>query len=137
MALKDEIKDRKRPARRGPINGKAILTVEGKDPNYEYRIVNDVGHRVEMLKERGYETVEDSSVRIGDKRVATPKSVGSIATASVGGGITAVVMRTPKEFYDEDNLLKQAQVDELENATKVAPGASDYGTVKIDKGSRK
>ena len=41
--------------KRTPINGRNVLTVTGKDPNYVYRIVNDVGGRVDMFKEAVHE----------------------------------------------------------------------------------
>lgn len=135
MALKDEIKKqatKTRTRRRVPLNGRNVLTVDGKDPNFRYRVVNDEGSRVEILKERGYEVVEARSVRIGDRRVATPGAEGTVATAHVGGGLKGVVMRIPNEWYEEDMAEKQAYVDELERATKSAK-SGDYGKISIEK----
>jgi hypothetical protein len=131
MALKDEIKKRK-PRARVPMNGRNVLTIhqDDRDPNYQYRIVNDVGDRVEMLKERGYEVVT-GKVRIGDKRVATPGAEGTPVQAHVGGGMKAVLMRIPKEYFEEDQAAKQEYVDSLEDATKTAAG--DYGKVEIER----
>ena len=43
---------------RAAINGRRNkLTIAGKDPNFEYRIANDVDDRIQELQERGYEIV--------------------------------------------------------------------------------
>lgn len=133
MALKDEIK-RSRPKRERPkLGGKDVLKVrvEDTDPDYHYRIVNDVGDRVEILKERGYEVVTDK-VRLGDYRVANPKGEGSPVTAYVGGGQKGVLMRIPKEFFKEDQAAKQEYNDEMEAATK-STAAGDYGKIDIER----
>lgn len=132
MSLKDEMKKLKKPRVRPPLNGRNVLTVreEDMDPNYRYRVVNDDGDRVEMLKERGYEVVT-GNVRLGDKRVATAGSEGTPVTAYVGGGMKGVLMRIPKEYFDEDQAAKQDYVDSTEAATKTSAG--DYGKVEIER----
>lgn len=124
---------RKRPARRAPLMGRNVLTVaeEDKDQDYHYRIVNDVGDRVEILKEQGYEVVT-GRVRIGDKRVATPGSEGSPVTAHVGSGMKGVLMRIPKEWFKEDQAKKQEYVDSTEEGLK-STTAGDYGKIEIDR----
>lgn len=123
----------KRVKRRAPINGaRNVLTVQGKEPGFAYRIVNDEGDRISMMQERGYEIVTDSSIKIGDRRVATPSQQGSAVRMSVGKGIEGVLMRIPQEFYDEDQESKQQQVNELEAQMKrEAKGSADYGKVEI------
>lgn len=98
--------------RRTPLTMRNKLTVKNVDPNYQYRIVNDVEDRVELFKERGYEIVTDAQV--GDSRVDKPSSLGSTTEISVGQNVKAVVMRIPKEWYQEDQAVKQAQIDALE-----------------------
>lgn len=98
--------------RRTPLTMRNKLTVKNVDPNYQYRIVNDVEDRVELFKERGYEIVTDAQV--GDSRVDRPSSLGSTTEISVGQNVKAVVMRIPKEWYQEDQAVKQAQIDALE-----------------------
>jgi hypothetical protein len=88
------------------------LTVKDRDPNYHYRIVNVKEDRVEQFQEQGYEIV--GATPVGDKQIDAPSSLGSASEISVGGGLKAVVMRIPKEFYEEDQAMKQAQIDELE-----------------------
>lgn len=103
--------------RRTPITVRNRLTVKDRDPNYHYRIVNVVDDRVDQFKEQGYELVADAQV--GDKRVDTATSMSSTTEISVGGGMKAVLMRIPKEWYQEDQAAKQAQIDELEAAMKL------------------
>lgn len=104
--------------KRTPINGRNVLTVTGKDPNYVYRIVNDVGDRIALFK-AGYELVDSDSVKVGDRRVNVASAEGSKAQVSVDReGTKAFVMRIPKEWYEEDQKAKQSQVDELEQSIK-------------------
>lgn len=121
--------------RRTPINGRNILTVSGKEPGYQYRIVNDEGDRIQQFLDAGYELVSADSVRVGDKRVNAATPEGSKAQVSVGkDGKKAFVMRIKDEFYKEDQQRKQAYVDELEQSIKQsASKAADYGSVKIER----
>ncbi len=119
--------------RRSSINGtRNRLNVRGKEPGYVYRIVNDVDDRIQTFKEMGYELVTDTSVVVGDKRVANPSQEGSPVEVSVGQGVKAFVMRQKQEWYDEDQKAKQTQVNELEASMK-KESLADYGTLKITK----
>jgi hypothetical protein len=136
----DEVESKTKPTvrrkRRAQLNGRNVLTVEGKEDGYVYRVVNDEGGRVERLKEIGYEVVLDREVRIGDRRVATPTAEGSAATVHVGSGLKGVVMRQRKEYYDEDQAEKLRYVNETEaSMRKQAREQADYG--KLDVGSGK
>lgn len=122
--------------RRTPIGGRNVLTVQGKDPNFEYRIVNDSGDRIQQFLDAGYELVDAASVQVGDKRVNAASPVGSKAQVAVGKGEKAFVMRIPKDWYNEDQLVKQARVAELERSIKqTASGSADYGSVTIKTGN--
>jgi len=120
--------------KRTPINGRNVLTVEGKDPNYVYRVVNDVGDRITTFQDAGYELVEGKSVRIGDRRVNAASPEGSKAQVSVDkNGTKAFVMRIPKEWYDEDQAAKQIHVDALEQSIKQdALSKNDLRTGRIE-----
>lgn len=98
--------------RRTPIGRRNRLSVENKDPNYVYRIVNDIDGRVQDMIDRDYEVVLDATV--GDKRVDTASSLGSAKQISVGKGIQAIVMRKRRDWHDEDQALKQKEIDDLE-----------------------
>ncbi len=121
--------------RRIPVSGpRDVLTVAGKDPNYVYRMVNDVDDRIERFKRGGYEIVT-SEHEIGmstvERSTRTGK-FGAAVTKQVGGGVTAVLMRIPKEFYDEDQAAKAAEVDKTEAAMReLGKKQGEYGEVKI------
>lgn len=121
--------------RRASINGtRNILNVSGKDPNFEYRIVNDTGDRIALFEEAGYELVTDSKIKVGDRRLANPTKEGSPVKVSVGGGQQAFLMRIPKEFYAEDQEKKNAYVDEQEKGMiREAKANSDYGKLEVSR----
>lgn len=123
----------KRKPRRTNINGtRNVLTVSGKEPGFEYRIVNDDGDRISQFEEMGYEVVKDQNIKVGDRRIANPTKEGSPIQVSVGGGTKAYLMRISKEWYDEDQAAKARRVDELEKGTlKEAREAADYGKVSV------
>ena len=118
---------------RAPLGKRDRLAIKNKEEGFVYRIVNDVDDRVEQLKGNGYEvcTVEQVGA-IGNKRVDNTSSLGSAAHFSVGQGTKAVVMRIPKEWYDEDQRAKAAEIDAVEATMKRdARKAADYGKLDI------
>jgi hypothetical protein len=117
--------------KRTPVSGRNRLTVQGKDPNYVYRIVNDEEGRIARFQEGGYELLEDEAVKVGDKRANQTSSEGSVKQLSVGGGKKAYVMRIRRDWYEEDQKAKQAQVDALEATTKKKALDGRYGTLTI------
>ena len=120
--------------RRTPVGTRNVLTVAGKDPSYEYRIINDTGDRVQAFLDAGYELVKDDAVRVGDKRVNKTSAEGSVAQISVGQGQKGVVVRIRKEWYEEDQTAKQVRVNELENSTKAKALDGTYGKLEITRG---
>lgn len=120
--------------RRTPVSRKNILTVQGKDPNYHYRIVNDVGDRVQSFIDAGYELVPDDKVRVGDKRINKTSSEGSISHLSVGQGDKAFVMKIKKEWFDEDQATKQAEVNRMEETARQTALDGTYGKLEISRG---
>lgn len=118
---------------RTPVGQRNVLTVTGKDPSYVYRIVNDLGDRVQEFLDAGYELVESNSVRVGDKRVNQASSEGSISQVSVGQGQKAFVMRIKKEWYEEDQQAKQKTVDQLEATIKEKALDGTYGKLEISR----
>jgi hypothetical protein len=115
--------------RRSPVATRNRLSIKNRDPNYVYRIVNDTDSRIEDLQEQGYEIVPAAELgTVGDKRVDNATAPGSVPYISVGQGIKAVVMRQRKEWYEEDQAVKQQRVDDSEQTMK-NPKA-DYGSIK-------
>lgn len=125
----------KRKPRRLSINGtRNVLTVSGKEPGFEYRIVNDDGDRISQFEEMGYEVVKDSNIKVGDRRIANPTKEGSPVQVSVGGGQKAFLMRIPKEWYDEAQNDKAKAIDELEKGMlQDTKNAADYGKVTVSR----
>lgn len=125
----------KRENVRTPIGRrKGKLNVKGKDPKFEYRIVNNVDDRIEEFKAAGWELVpNDGSHRVGDNRVANPNSLDSTVEISVGGGDKAKLMRIKKEWYDEDQMAKQRDLDQLEATIRNPNIEGSYGEIKVYK----
>lgn len=117
--------------KRVPIGTRNILTVTGKDPDYVYRIINDSGDRVQKFLEAGYELVSKNSTSVGDKRINAPSAEGSVQQVSVGGGQKGFVVRIRKEWYDEDQAAKLANLKALEESTKAKALDGTYGKLEI------
>ena len=103
-----------RPTRTPVSQQRHLLTVQSRDPGFVYRWVNDIDARIEMYKEGGWESVTEN-LKVGDTKVGTATAVGSAISKPVGNGITAVLMRIKKEWYDEDQAAKLARVRQLED----------------------
>lgn len=122
--------------RRTPINGqRSVLGVKGKDPAYEYRIVNDVNDRITEFQERGYEVVTSEGVMVGDKRVDKVSASGSPVEISVGQGTRAFLMRIKKEWYKEDQEAKEANIRKAEADIKAETQKDgNYGSIDLKRG---
>ena len=120
---------------RVPVGQRNRINVRNRDPNYHYRYVNvnleSDPDRVQRFLDGGYEIVDKDSVRVGDKRVNSASSEGSVKQISVGQGQKGFVVRIRKEWYEEDQLKKQRQVNELERATKEKALDGTYGKLEI------
>jgi hypothetical protein len=126
--------------KRQPVGTRNRLSVTGKDENYVYRFVNDIGDRVHQFQEGGYEIVTKEHHKVGDNRVDVASSEGTVATISVGvrpdgQAQRAVLMRINREWYDEDQEAKLADIKEtqrqLKNPTKDGETVADFGDLKI------
>jgi len=120
---------------RTQVGRRNVLTVNGKEAGYQYRIVNDEGSRVDSFKDAGWEVVLNSDVQVGDKRVNQTTSVGSAAVQSVGPNLKGVVMRIREDWYNEDQEAKLRLIDETESTTRRdALNGADYGDISIRRG---
>jgi len=133
-----EIKEAIAKAPRGrpqriPVGTRNILNVLGKDPNYEYRFINDSGDRVAEFLDAGYEIESADSVRVGDKRAGTASPEGSVGQYSVGQGQKAFLVKIKKEWYQEDQAKKQEKVAAQEQATKDKALDGTYGKLDISR----
>ena len=121
-----------RPVRTSIDGIRQKLNVRGKDPDFHYRVVNDVDSNVQDYIDRGYEIVTDNSVQVGDKRVANPSQEGTTAKISVGQGVKAYVMRIKKEWHEEDRAEHNARLDEMEKQLhREAKEQNFYGKLDI------
>lgn len=124
---------REQRTRRNSINGtRNRLSVRGQDPNFHYRVVNDVDDRIQTLQEIGYEVVSDTNVSVGDKRITATSQEGSPVKISVGLGTQAYLMKQKKEFFEEDQALKENRLQELDDQMRDAgKQAGNYGSISI------
>lgn len=136
MAVEKEaiVKTPKKRPQRTKIEGRGVLTVKGKDPNYHYRVVNDIHDRVQDFIDNGWELCQANEVRVGDKRVETTSAIGANAEITVGRTVSqkAFVMRIPKEWWEEDQRYKEQEADAQEETMKRDP-AGDYGNIKLSR----
>lgn len=131
MTKENLVKSPQTRVRRTALEGRNKLRVKGKDPNYEYRIVNDIDDRIQDFLDKGYEFETSEEVRVGDSRVEQDSKMGTIRRASVGGGVKAILMKIKKEWYDEDQKIKQEYIDKTEQAMRPNPNEGTYGKIDI------
>ena len=120
---------------RKPLHQRGPHTISGeKDPDFQYRFVNDVGSRIHQMKEAGYELVTDDDMVVGESRVSDPTSQGSAKRVISKDGTVGYLMRQKKEWYEEDQAAKQAKNDELEQSMKnEATQQGYYGSIKTSR----
>jgi hypothetical protein len=132
-AVKDAAPTVKRERRTPASGARDKLTVYGKDPNFVYRWVRNDEGRIQWFQERGYDVVT-GDLEVGQKTVDSGSKLGSAVTKFGGGAVTLVLMRIPKEWYDEDQAAKEDAVASTE-ATMRNPeaqvGGKAYGRFDI------
>lgn len=123
----------KKRVKRTPVGGpRDILTVRDKDPNYEYRFILDVPGRIQRFLEGGWEPVQED-LEVGQKTVDRGSNLGSVVTKAGGAGQTLVLMRIPKEWYDEDQKAKMEAIDALEASMRAEAQEGRYGSFTINR----
>lgn len=123
--------NRPQRATRKPLFQRGPQSINGeKDPNFQYRFVNDTGSRIDNYKQAGWELVTDESINVGDKRAKDGTELGSAKTVISDNGQVQYLMRIPKEWYDEDQKAKRDLNAEQERA--INPDASQGLLGKID-----
>lgn len=125
--------------KRTPLGLRNVLTAETRD-GYVRRWFNDTDDRIERAKEAGYTEVIKSSAKVGDEMAGADSQMGSLVSKSVGGGMRAVLMEIPEEFYREDQEAKQERVDAREAGLRPRSDVKGkqyggfYGDSKIKRG---
>jgi len=136
----DQPRVKRNKKERIPVNGntKNILTVSNRDPDYKYRWVLNDPDRVAKFKEAWYEVVERTDdLRVGDRKVDTSAGTSSIVETRAGMGRKYVLMRLPKELWEEDQRAKQKQVDDSEAEMQREAKQGRYGDgINIDRSGR-
>lgn len=102
---------------------RAKLHVRGLPPDVVGRWVNDTGGRIEEMQERGYQFVGKDNVLIGEGPEDGNQAIDTRVTKIVGRDesgqpLRAYLMATKKEFYDEDQAAKNAELDAVDSAIK-------------------
>ena len=105
-----------RTSTRVPVGSVNKLEFEGKDPNFVYRVVNDVPGRIQMFQRAGYQFCTEES-RTFDS-VAETEAMDTRISMDIGGGRKGYLMRIPKEFYEEDFAKKMARLDAIDDSMK-------------------
>ena len=136
----DQPRVKRNKKERIPVNGntKNILTVSNRDPDYKYRWVLNDPDRVAKFKEAWYEVVERTDdLRVGDRKVDTSAGTSSIVETRAGMGRKYVLMRLPKELWEEEQRAKQKQVDDSEAEMQREAKQGRYGDgINIDRSGR-
>jgi hypothetical protein len=105
---------------RTPLTVQKRLASFDRDPEYMYRWVNDTEGNIHRFKKAGWEHVDVQGKELEvnhDFQDASWRQ--SALSQKVGGGITAYVMRIPKEIYREDQERKFKDSMDYERQLKV------------------
>ena len=74
----------------------------------------------------------DDELVVGDARVSDASDLGSTKRVVSNDGTTSYLMKIKKEWYNEDQKAKAAQIDEVEKSMRSdAEQAGFYGKLKI------
>lgn len=125
--------------KRTPVGARPRLVLYGKDPNFEYRWVNDSPGNVSTYKYNGWQLCTNDEVDTGNFRAEQASEVGSLASAVVdgGSGLKAYVMKISKEEFLE---IQEAYEDinrKSEETMRPNENDGEYGGVKIDRSGRR
>lgn len=96
-----------------------ILKVVGTDPNYVYRFVADRPGRVLSKQDEGWEIVDRADLEargfrgVGDSRLNQGHEVSSQVTVRSGSELL-ILMRQPRQFYEEDQAEMNEYLDSIE-----------------------
>lgn len=117
-------------ATRKPLYQRGPLTISGeKDPNCQYRFVNDRGSRIANHQEAGWELVEDELI-VGDSRVGDVSNIGSAKKVTSDDGTVSYLMKIKKDYYEEDQAAKHRINAEQERALQTDASQGFLGSIK-------
>lgn len=133
MGMREEVKKRVIQKRSG-LGGREVLSVDGinDQDQFHYHWVNDIGDRLYQRFKEGYDFVEKGGVSAGDITVESARGTDSLLKKGVGMGITAYLMKIPKDLYEEYQSEKRQKVAESVEEIKGSGKQSGvYGDVKV------
>lgn len=125
--------------KRTPVGSRPRMVVTGKNPGFEYRIVNDTPGNVATYVNHGWQTCTNDEVDTGNFRAEQASDMGSLASFIVDGGtgMKAYVLKISKEEYRE---IQEAYEDENrlieESSTQANYNDGEYGSIKVDRSGR-
>lgn len=123
------IETAERKPRRTPLGvARRKLSLDAQIAGHRCRWINDEGDRVLQALNGGYEHVtkdelKELGVLIGDSDVVKNEDLGSLVSKVVGTNDNgqpkrAYLMKIRNEFYKEDQMAKQAELDEVDRALR-------------------
>lgn len=125
--------------KRVPVGMRPRLAVYGKNPNFEYRWVNDTPGNVALMQRNGWQVCTNDEVDTGNFRAEQASEVGSLAYSIVdgGNGMKAYVMKISKEEYQEIQEAYEVEASAREESLQPNSHDGEYGSVKIDRSGRR
>jgi hypothetical protein len=104
-------------------NLKLHVPADKKDPNFEYRFVNDRPGRVQQLTQADdWDVVPSITAESGNETRIADKSSGE----------RAVLLRKPKDFYESDKRSEQKLLDERDESMRRSAAPSAEGLTSSD-----
>lgn len=123
---------RERPQRtKNASRQKGPLTSVARQ-GYRNYFANDEDGRIEEMLELGYTPVINPSADTSDTAGGRDSKYGNAVKKSVGGGVKAILMEIPQEWYDEDYAEAQKEVDRSDEALN-SNEIGQYGSVSINR----
>lgn len=100
-------------------NARLKLTAPVKEGK-KRRWINDVGGRLDMAQQGGYEFVTDSNLQIGEAGTDGNQDLGTrisrvVGTREDGQPMQAYLMEIDEDLYNEDQAAKARKLDEVDN----------------------
>lgn len=115
---------------RGTIDGPALrlgVPEERKDPNWDYRWVNDSDMRIHNMIQRDWEFAE-SELDVSNTDTGMGSRVErTVNERSTKGPQKGFLMKKPKEIYEEDQAAKEAKRKQLEKSMEKGQAQSAEG----------
>jgi hypothetical protein len=138
-AQDNEVKATSVRPKRVPIGMRPKLAVFGKDPNYEYRIVNDDPGRIALMQSQGWQLCTNEEVDTGNFRAEQASEVGSLAYHIVDSktGLKGYVMKITKDEFQEIQDAYDAEARAMEETLRPNYNDGEYGNITIDRSGRR